>query len=182
MFGLTPDNQSAYIGLGSNLGDRAGNLLLAVRCMMEASFDVCKLSAIYETEPWEMESDLWFLNMVAQVKLANDISPTQMMARLLRIEYNLGRRDKMLNLPRTIDLDLLFFGKMRLQTDFLTLPHPCAHERRFVLTPLNEIAPHLVHPGIRRTIAELLADCEDDGKVRRWHPSPSQRACVTYEP
>ena len=103
----------AYIGLGSNLGDRAGNLLLAVRALMEASFCVDKLSAIYETEPLEIESNVNFLNMVAEIHVTN-VSASQMMARLLRIEYLLGRRDKTVKKPRTADLDILFFGDQQM--------------------------------------------------------------------
>src|SRR5258706_12379666 len=84
---------TAYVGFGSNLGDRAGNLLLAVRGLLEASFEVNKLSAVYETEPVDIESPTNFLNMVAEIRVLN-ISSSQMMARLLRIEYLLGRRDK----------------------------------------------------------------------------------------
>lgn len=150
--------------------------------MMEASFEVRQLSGIYETEPWGMETDLWFLNMVAEVRVTRLISPTQMMARLLRIEYNLGRRDKVMNLPRTIDLDLLFFGDKCLKTEFLTLPHPYAHARRFVLTPLNDVAPRFVHPALRREVGHLLAECDDENRVRRWHPSPNQSACGAVSP
>jgi hypothetical protein len=89
---------TAYIGLGSNLGDRAGNLLMAVRGLMEASFEVTKLSAIYETEPVEMDDAPGFLNMVAEIR-AESITPTQMLARMLRIEYLLGRKEKSLKLP-----------------------------------------------------------------------------------
>lgn len=113
----------AYVGLGSNLGDRAGNLLMAVRGLMEASFIVHKLSAIYETEPVGIDTDKKFLNMVAEIHVTN-VTPTQMMARLLRIEYLLGRTDKSIKRPRTIDLDILLFGDVRMQTEFLTLPHP----------------------------------------------------------
>ena len=87
---MKQDFTTAYIGLGSNLGDRAGNLLLAVRCLIEADFQVCCLSSIYETEPVNIDTDLDFLNMVAEVRI-RDVRPTQMMARLLRIEYVLGR-------------------------------------------------------------------------------------------
>ena len=106
----------AYVGLGSNLGDRAGNLLLAVRGLMEASFVVNKLSGIYETEPVEIETDAKFLNMVAEIHVTN-VSPSQMMARLLRIEYLLGRTDKSLKKPRTVDLDLLFSGNEAAKVD-----------------------------------------------------------------
>src|SRR5206468_6295615 len=133
--------------LGSNLGDRAANLLLALRSLVESSFAVEKLSCIYETEPVGIEGGP-FLNMVAEVHV-REISPTQMMARLLRIEYLLDRRDKGEKRPRTIDLDLLFYGDTRLKTEFLTLPHPRLHLRRFVLAPLNEISPSFRHPGLK---------------------------------
>lgn len=166
---METDHTIAYIGLGSNLGDRAGNLLLAVRALMEASFVVNKLSAIYETEPLEIESDTCFLNMVAEIHVTN-VSPTQMLARLLRIEYLLGRREKILKRPRTADLDILFFGDMQIESEFLTLPHPRLHLRRFVLVPLAEIAPNFVHPSSQTEIADLLAACEDPSGVKRWNP------------
>jgi 2-amino-4-hydroxy-6-hydroxymethyldihydropteridine diphosphokinase len=161
---------TTYVGIGSNLGDRAGNLLLAVRGLMEASFNVHKLSAIYETEPYETESDTNFLNMVAEIHVAS-VSATQMMARLLRIEYLLGRKNKSLNKPRTVDLDILFFGDVRMQSEFLILPHPRLHQRRFVLCPLAEIAPDLVHPVLHTKIVDLLAGCEDKCDARRWNPN-----------
>ncbi len=159
----------AYIGLGSNLGDRAGNLLMAVRGLMEASFHVNKLSGIYETEPVEIESDSYFLNMVAEIHVKN-VTPSQMMARLLRIEYLLGRTDKALNKPRTADLDILFFGHTQMESDFLIIPHPRLHLRRFVLKPLSKIAPNFVHPVLQKEIADLLAECEDTSEVIRWKP------------
>jgi 2-amino-4-hydroxy-6-hydroxymethyldihydropteridine diphosphokinase len=162
---------TAYIGLGSNLGDRAGNLLLAVRGLIEASFDVCKLSAIYETEPWQIDVDTWFLNMVAEVKVSQLISPSQMMARLLRIEYLLGRGSENRNTARTSDLDILFFGDMEVESELLTVPHPRLHLRKFVLCPLAEIRPDLVHPALNRNIEDLLAACPDRSQVARWNPN-----------
>ena len=162
---------TAYVGLGSNLGDRASNLLLAVRGLIEASFDVRKLSAIYETEPWQIDVDTWFLNMVAEVKVSPLISPSQMMARLLRIEYLLGRGAENRNTSRTADLDILFFGDMVVETELLTVPHPRLHLRKFVLCPLAEIAPDLVHPTLGRTISELLAACPDRSHAARWNPA-----------
>jgi len=162
----------AYIALGSNLGDRAGNLLLAVRGLMEASFVVHKLSAIYETEPVDIESDSMFLNLVAEIRVTN-VSPTQMMARLLRIEYLLGRLDKSQKRPRTVDMDILFFGDTQMDSPFLTLPHPRLHLRKFVLCPLAEIAPNLVHPALNLEIAEILASVDDSSEVKRWNPNAS---------
>ena len=159
----------AYIGIGSNLGDRAGNLLYAVRGLIEASFVVGKLSGIYETEPVGLEADLPFLNMVAEIR-SEAVTASQMMARLLRIEYLLGRTDKSMKKPRTIDLDLLFFGDVHTDSPFLTVPHPRLHQRKFVLVPLNEIAPNLVHPTLRKDIRTLLHECEDASSVIRWNP------------
>ncbi len=161
---------TAYVGLGSNLGDRAGNLLLAVRGLMEASFCVEKLSAVYETEPFGVEDHAPYLNMVAEIHVTN-ISASQMLARMLRIEYLLGRREKNQKKPRTVDLDLLLYGNFQSYTEFLILPHPRMHERRFVLVPLAEIAPHLVHPVLNATIQEILETVDDDSEVRRWNPN-----------
>jgi 2-amino-4-hydroxy-6-hydroxymethyldihydropteridine diphosphokinase len=163
---------TTYVGIGSNLGDRAGNLLLAVRGLMEASFTVSKLSAVYETEPFGLEDGnehAKFLNLVAEIRVMS-ISPSQMLARMLRIEYLLGRRDKNLKKPRTIDLDLLLFGNHQSANEFLTVPHPRMHQRRFVLVPLAELAPHFVHPILHKNVQELLQTLEDDSGVKRWNP------------
>ena len=157
----------AYVALGSNLGDRAGNLLLGVRGMMEAALCICRLSSIYETEPISEVKQPPFLNMVAEIGTPLP-TPQQVMARLLRIEFLLGRIREMKDGPRTIDLDLLLYGNHESDTEFLRLPHPRMHERRFVLEPLVEIAPHLIHPVLNCAVAELLEKVEDKSIVRRW--------------
>ena len=116
--------QNAYVGLGSNLGNRAGCLLLAVRGMLDAGFDVIRLSHIYETQPVENEHQPAFLNLVAELRGSTLPSPEQVMARLLRIEYSLGRTREIRMGPRTIDLDLLICKDTVVETEFLTLPHP----------------------------------------------------------
>ena len=161
--------QNAYVGLGSNLGDRAGYLLLAVRGMLDAGLDVIRLSSIYETAPVEYEEQPAFLNMVAELGGSTLPSPEQTLARLLRIEYSLGRvRDVPLG-PRTIDLDLLIFKDAQSDTEFLKLPHPRIAARRFVLVPLAELVPNLVHPVIGKSIRELLAETRDRSAVIRWN-------------
>ena len=160
--------QNAYVGLGSNLGDRAGYLLLAVRGMLDAGLDVIRLSSVYETEPVEYENQPPFLNMVAELRGSTLPSPEQMMARLLRIEYSLGRTREVPMGPRTIDLDLLIFKDYRSDTEFLTLPHPRIASRKFVLVPLNELVPGLIHPVLGKPVSELLAQTKDSSTVVRW--------------
>jgi 2-amino-4-hydroxy-6-hydroxymethyldihydropteridine diphosphokinase len=169
MFSHRNHASKAYVALGSNLGDRAGNLLLALRGMMEAAICVCRVSSIYETQPVSDIAQPPFLNMVAEV--GNPLpAPEQVMARLLRIEFLLGRTRDVKDGPRTIDLDLLLYGDVESDTEFLRLPHPRLHVRRFVLEPLVEIAPHLIHPTMDCTAAELLEQVEDNSAVRRWTP------------
>jgi len=160
----------AYIGLGSNMGDRAGNLVLAVRGMMEASLCVTRLSSVYETEAISEVEQPLFLNMVAEI--GNPLpAPEQVMARLLRIEFALGRIRDVKDGPRTIDLDLLMYGDLKSDTEFLKLPHPCLHQRRFVLEPLVEIAPRLIHPTLKLSAVDLLESVEDKSEVKRWVPA-----------
>lgn len=160
--------QNAYVGLGSNLGDRAGYLLLAVRGMLDAGLDVIRLSSIYETEPVEYEEQPAFLNMVAELRGSTLPSPEQTLARLLRIEYALGRKRDVPLGPRTIDLDLLIFKDLKSESDFLRLPHPRMTQRRFVLVPFAELVPNLVHPVLGRPIRELLEKTSDRSEVIRW--------------
>jgi 2-amino-4-hydroxy-6-hydroxymethyldihydropteridine diphosphokinase len=165
--------QNAYVSLGSNLGDRAGYLLLAVRGMFAAGLDVIRMSSIYETEPVEYTDQPKFLNMVAELRGTTLPPPEQMLARMLRIEYALGRiRDVRMG-PRTIDLDLLIYKDECRDTEFLRLPHPRLYLRRFVLTPLNELVPTLVHPTLKRSISDLLENTQDQSLVNLWQPSHS---------
>lgn len=157
----------AYVGLGSNLGDRAGILLLAVRGMLEAGLAVTRLSPIHETEPVGRVDQPMFLNMVAEIR-PGIFSPEQTLARLLRIEYSLGRRREIEQGPRTIDLDLLLFGEEQRSSEYLQLPHPRMHQRRFVLVPLAELAPQLMHPRLQLTIGELLVAIDDAAEVILW--------------
>ncbi len=150
--------QNAYVSLGSNLGDRAGNLLLGIRGMMDAGLQVIRLSHVYETEAVETFAQPLFLNQVAELH-GDTLPPAEtVMARLLRIEYALGRRREVEKGPRLIDLDLLLYPNQTSNSSFLTLPHPRLHRRRFVLEPLAELAPQLIHPTLNKTVSELLAE------------------------
>ena len=164
------ENQNGYISLGSNIGDRPGYLLLAVRGMLAAGLEVIRLSSIYETEPVDNPNQPSFLNMVAELRGSTLPAPEQVMARLLRVEYALGRTREVPLGPRTIDLDLLICKDLQSNTEFLRLPHPRMHLRRFVLVPLNELVPHLVHPTLQLTIQQLLEQTEDTAQVQLWKP------------
>ena len=166
---------NAYVSLGSNLGDRAGYLLLGVRGMLAAGFDVIRLSSIYETQPVEYTNQPMFLNMVAELRGTTLPTPEQVLARMLRIEYALGRiRDVHLG-PRTLDLDLLLYHDERRSSEYLNLPHPRLHLRRFVLVPLNELVPTMQHPVLKQTVAELLRNLDDTSEVKVW--KPNHNAC-----
>lgn len=161
---------NAYIGLGSNLGDRAGNLLLGIRGMIDAGLEVSRLSQIYETEPVETFPQPAFLNLVAELK-GHTLPPAdELMKRLLQVELSLGRTRDTTKAPRTIDLDLLLYGNEICDTPLLTLPHPRLHHRRFVLVPLAELAPQLAHPTLNKTMAELLETLKDESNVEAWTP------------
>jgi 2-amino-4-hydroxy-6-hydroxymethyldihydropteridine diphosphokinase len=159
-----------YVGLGSNLGDRVAHLLLAVRGLLAAGLCVSRLSAIYETEPVDVVDQPAFLNMVAELRGDTPFTPEQVLARLLRIEYALGRRRDAPRGPRTIDLDLLLYRDVQQESPLLTLPHPRLHLRRFVLVPLAELAPDAVHPKLKETVQELLAHVPDTTSVLLWRP------------
>jgi 2-amino-4-hydroxy-6-hydroxymethyldihydropteridine diphosphokinase len=169
----------AYVGMGSNLGDRAGHLLFGVRGMMSAGLTVLRLSSFYETEPVGVaDPQPAYLNMVAELGPALP-PPEELLALLLQIERDAGRRRGRPLAPRTLDLDLLLYGDERRDTQLLTLPHPRLHLRRFVLEPLNELAPGARHPALGRTCAELLAAVEDDSEVRLWNPGERMKGEVS---
>ncbi len=157
-----------YLSLGSNLGDRMEYLSRAIAELGAGGLHVKRVSSIYETEPVGPQSQPWFLNVVVEAE--TDLFPTQLLGRLQAIELRLGRRRLAEPGPRTIDIDILFYGTFRIQSDRLTVPHPRLEQRRFVLEPLFELAPDLRHPVSHLTIGELRAATADHSTVRRLGP------------
>ena len=160
---MTMDTHTVFLALGSNLGDRYENLRQAVAAL-SPQLEVKAKSHIYETEPWGYEDQPKFLNMA--VKGQTYLEPEPLLKHLKRLEIALGRQASFANGPRLIDIDILFFGERVLDTPVLTLPHPRLHERGFVLLPLMDIAPELIHPLLKKSIRELTASCNLDGIIQ----------------
>jgi 2-amino-4-hydroxy-6-hydroxymethyldihydropteridine diphosphokinase len=158
------------LGLGSNLGDRAAALAGALAGLARHGFRSERVSSLYLTEPVGGPPQGLFLNAVAAGSTA--LTPEALLAACLAVEQELGRVRGERNGPRTIDVDILFIGSLVREHAAPLVPHPRLHERRFVLEPLAEILPELVHPRLGRSARELLAQCPDRSGVSRLAPFP----------
>jgi len=149
----------AYLGLGSNLGNRRENLDSAVRRLDEQNeISVTKQSSLYETEPYGKTDQPDFINMCVEVDTR--ISPLELLENVLAIEHELGRVRKEVWGPRTIDIDILLYEDLELSLDDLSIPHKEMHKRAFVLDPLAEIAGGRIHPGLKKTVQSLKEELE----------------------
>jgi len=149
---------TVYIGVGSNLGDRYENLERALE-LLSAKALLQQVSSVYETEPVGYSQQPPYLNLVCRVD--TELSPQQLLGKLKEIEHEMGRKASFRNAPRVIDLDILLYDEIVVDSDELTIPHPGLTERAFVLVPLDEIAPELVHPAKKKTISQLLSALSD---------------------
>lgn len=154
----------AYLSLGSNVGDRETNLREAIQ-RLGVLGRIVSVSSFYETEPVEFTDQAWFLNSAVALETASE--PPQIIQKLLRIEVEMGRTRIQKKGPRSIDIDILLFGEVVMDTPDLVIPHPAMAQRRFVLAPLAEIAPDLRHPVLKKTVREMLEDLPAGQTVRK---------------
>jgi len=155
----------AYLSLGSNLGDRAANIRECIS-RLKGCGRVARISSLYETEPMELLEQPWFLNCA--VKLETSLSPRELLACIQKIEADLGRNRVVDKGPRTIDVDVLLYDDVIVDDSALKIPHPAMTRRRFVLEPLSEIAPEVLHPLAGKSAQQMLAELKGaKGQVRR---------------
>lgn len=159
-------HNTVYLSIGSNLGDRAANLNAAID-RLRSFGEILRISSFYETEPVEFTAQPWFLNCA--VELTTEKTPEDLMAAILEIEQQMGRKRTQKKGPRSIDIDILMFGNLTADTKGLTIPHPALQERRFVLEPLAEIAPEVSHPKLKLTIRELRDALPAGQAVRKFN-------------
>lgn len=154
-----------YLSLGSNLGDRIENLQSALKKIASISGTITKVSGYYETEPWGFETDQEFLNIC--VSLKTDFPPLTLLDQFQKIESELGRQrsNQKGYASRTLDIDILTYDNICMQSERLTVPHTELENRNFVLLPLQEIAPDFTHPQTAKTIQQILASCIDETSV-----------------
>lgn len=152
-----------YLILGSNLDDRIGQIILAKRYITEKAGEIVKESSCYETQPWGHEDQPWFINQAIEVN--SPLEPAELLYTLKKIETMVGRKPHEKWHERHIDIDIILNDDTIIDEETLVIPHPLFHLRNFVLIPLMEIVPYMIHPILGKTIEELYLDCRDTGEV-----------------
>jgi len=164
--------KKVYLGLGTDLGNRLENLKNVIDKLNNSAGKISAISPVYETEPVGFKGKGDFLNMV--VMLETKLSPDGILEKLMEIESGLGRRrGEIKNISRIMDIDILLYDSEVYNKQDLIIPHPRMHERKFVLVPLNDIAPDLIHPVFGKKIGELLSECSDNSRIRPFISSVS---------
>lgn len=154
-----------YLLIGGNLGDRESTLMIARERITHLVGNIEQESGIYETEPWEIDTNQLFLNQLLNVN--TNLSAEAVLKEILQIEHDLGRQRKNGQMgSRTMDIDILFYDDLIFNGTQLTIPHPRLHLRKFALIPLNEIAEYMIHPSMGKSMKALLQACEDKQEVK----------------
>ena len=177
---------TAYLGLGSNLGQREENLVAAIELLRNETsqpgagqadpkadglaIGVSRVSSLYETAPWGYANQPSFLNCAVEVRTA--LSPVQLLSRVKELEQEMGRQPGIRFGPRLIDVDILLYSNMAVSLPDLQIPHPRLHQRAFALIPLSELAADVVPPGLQATIAQLADQADERDGVKKWGPPP----------
>lgn len=156
------------LSLGSNIGDKFNFLTLSKSLIYNKIGQILLSSNIYETEPWGVENQDSYLNQVISVK--TDRTPNELLKDIHSIEKELGRIRNVHYGARTIDIDILYYGERIINAKRLKIPHPHIQKRRFILVPLSEVSPEMLHPLLKKTNQELLDVVKDNGKVTKWQP------------
>ncbi len=156
-------HNKVFLGLGSNLGNRSENLLMAQKLIEDKVGKTLSKSSIYETAAWGITEQNAFLNQVLEIETI--FSPNAVLHLVLKIEKDMGRIREIKWGERSIDIDVLYYNNEIISTENLTVPHPFIQERKFVLVPLCEIAAAFIHPKLKKSNLELLKNCQDSGEI-----------------
>ena len=157
--------KTVYLSLGSNVGNREENLRAGIAALGDASVRVTRVSSFYETQPVDFLEQAWFLNCAVEAQ--TEVPALELLRALREIESRMGSKKVVAKGPRLMDMDILLYGQETMDTPELQMPHPRMHLRRFVLVPLEEIAPDVIHPRLKKNVRQLLEETPDLSQVRR---------------